>query len=155
LGDIKSNDLIYSLFYELSSVLLHALCQYTKLLWPRYCKFSIITMNPMEMLSKNVIALSISSALATFLHEETWKCHQEWSFSMTVQPPQSTHWAHVAIISVGTSGLFTHYTWPCLVRLQLVVFTDLTIMRKWTLLFMNGFKCQSLISATMEFLSLC
>jgi hypothetical protein len=65
-------------------------------------------MNPMEMLSKNVIALSISSALATFLQEETWKCHQEWSFSMTVQPPHSTHWTHVAIISVGTSGPFTH-----------------------------------------------
>jgi len=48
-------------------------------------------MNPMEMLSKNVKAFSISSALATFLQEETWKCHQERSFSMTVQPAHSGH----------------------------------------------------------------
>jgi len=40
------------------------------------------------------------------------------------------------------------------VRLQLVVFTELTIMRKLTLLFVNGCKCQSLISAKMEFLNL-
>jgi len=93
--------------------------------------------------------------ISRFLQEETWKCHQEWSFNMTAQLPHSTHWTHVATISVGTSGPFTQYSWPCLVRLQLVVFTDLTIQRKWTLLFMNGCKCQSLISALMECMNLC